>query len=164
MKCNIGEFRRLLLWAAIGILAMLLSSMLSSCRTRTVYVPVETKVLDSIVLHDTTFQEKLVPYKDSVAIADTASFLCNPYAYSYANYSNGMLHHSLGIYPFATVRVNIPYFIEKIRRIEVPKPYPVEKELSWWDKFKVRYGNASLFANLVCVVLLVFKMRKKLKM
>lgn len=157
------ELKRLLFWAAIGILAMLLSVAFSSCRTRTVYMPVETKVLDSIVLHDTTFQEKLVPYKDSVAVADTASFLYNPYAYSYANYSNGILHHSLGIYPFATVRVNVPYFIEKIRTVETPKPYPVEKELSWWDRFKLRYGNASLFANLVCVVLLVFKIRKKIK-
>lgn len=164
MKCNIGEFRRLLLWAAIGILAMLLVFVFASCRTRTVYVPVETKVLDSIILHDTTFQEKLVPYKDSVSIADTASFLCNPYAYSYAGYSNGMLHHSLGIYPFATVRVNVPYFIEKIRRIEVPKPYPVERELSWWNKFKVRYGNVSLFANLVFIAFLVYKIIKKLKM
>ena len=163
MKCNIGEFRRLLLWAAIGILAMLLSSMLSSCRTRTVYVPVETKVLDSIILHDTTFQEKLVPYKDSVSIADTASFLCNPYAYSYAGYSNGMLHHSLGIYPFATVRVNVPYFIEKIRRIEVPKPYPVERKLSLWERFKINYGGASMVLNIACVALAVLWLAIRIK-
>ena len=31
-----------------------------SCRTRTVYMPVETKILDSVVFHDTTFQERLV--------------------------------------------------------------------------------------------------------
>ena len=86
-----------------------------SCRTRTVYMPVETKVLDSVVFHDTTFQEKLIPYKDSVSVADTTSFLRNPYAYSYASFSNGILNHSLGIYPHATVTVKMPYFIEKIR-------------------------------------------------
>ena len=139
-----------------------------SCRTRTVYMPVETKVLDSVVFHDTTFQEKLIPYKDSVSVADTTSFLRNPYAYSYASFSNGILNHSLGIYPHATVTVKMPYFIEKIRRIEVPKPYPVERELSWWEKFKINYGGASISINLTCVVFgivwLTIKIRKKLTM
>ena len=139
-----------------------------SCRTRTVYMPVETKVLDSIIYHDTTFQEKLIPYKDSVSVADTTSFLRNPYAYSYASFSNGILNHSLGIYPHATVTVKMPYFIEKIRRIEVPKPYPVERELSWWEKFKLCYWVASISINLTCVlfviVWLTIKIRKKLTM
>lgn len=139
-----------------------------SCRTRTVYMPVETKVLDSVVFHDTTFQEKLIPYKDSVSVADTTSFLRNPYAYSYASFSNGILNHSLGIYPHATVTVKMPYFIEKIRRIEVPKPYPVERELSWWEKFKINYGGVSISINLTCVlfviVWLAIKIRKKLTM
>lgn len=139
-----------------------------SCRTRTVYMPVETKVLDSVVFHDTTFQEKLIPYKDSVSVADTTSFLRNPYAYSYASFSNGILNHSLGIYPHATVTVKMPYFIEKTRRIEVPKPYPVERKLSWWEKFKINYGGASISINLTCVlfviVWLTIKIRKKLTM
>lgn len=126
-----------------------------SCRTRTVYMPIQTKVLDSIIYHDTTFQEKLIPYKDSVSVADTASFLRNPYAYSYASWSNGMLHHSLGIYPFASVIVKVPYFMEKIRRIEVPKPYPVEKELSWWDKFKISYGGFSILINMAFFLFIV---------
>lgn len=139
-----------------------------SCRTRTVYMPVETKVLDSVIFHDTTFQEKLIPYKDSVSVADTTSFLRNPYAYSYASFSNGILNHSLGIYPHATVTVKMPYFIEKIRRIEVPKPYPVEGELSWWEKFKINYGGASISINLTCVLFVIvwlpIKIRKKLTM
>lgn len=139
-----------------------------SCRTRTVYMPVETKVLDSVIFHDTTFQEKLIPYKDSVSVADTTSFLRNPYAYSYASFSNGILNHSLGIYPHATVTVKMPYFIEKIRRIEVPKPYPVERELSWWEKFKINYGGASISINLTWVLFVIvwlpIKIRKKLTM
>lgn len=105
------ELRNLLFWASVGLLAMLLVFVFASCRTRTVYVPVETKVLDSIVYHDTTFQEKLIPYKDSVSVADTVSFLHNPYAYSYASWNKGILNHSLGIYPQSTVTVKIPYFI-----------------------------------------------------
>ena len=131
-------------------------------------MPVETKVLDSVVFHDTTFQEKLIPYKDSVSVADTTSFLRNQYAYSYASWNTCTLNHSLGIYPHATVTVKIPYFIEKIRRIEVPKPYPVEKELSWWEKFKINYGGVSITIKLTCVlfviVWLAIKIRKKLTM
>ncbi len=134
-----------------------------SCRTRTVYMPVETKVLDSVVFHDTTLQEKLIPYKDSVSVADTTSFLRNPYAYSYASFSNGILNHSLGIYPHATVTVKMPYFIEKIRRIEVPKPYPVEKELSWWEKFKINYGGVSILINMTCVLFVIVWLTKKIR-
>ncbi|WP_195501197.1 hypothetical protein [Bacteroides clarus] len=147
---------------------ILLALAVCSCRTRMVYMPVETKVLDSIICHDTTFQEKLIPYKDSVSVSDTTSFLRNPYAYSYASWSNGTLNHSLGIYPHATVTVKIPYFIERIRRVEVPKPYPVEKELSWWEKFKINYGGVSISINITCVlfviVWLTIKIRKKLTM
>lgn len=115
-----------------------------SCRTRTVYMPFETLRLDSIQVHDTTFLWKLVPYRDSVSVNDTASFLFNPYAYSYANYSGGMLHHSLGIWTNASVLVQVPYFIDRYVRIEVPKPYPVEKELTRWQRFKMDFGEFSL--------------------
>ena len=145
------------------VLLVLLAAVFASCRTKKVYMPVETKVLDSIILHDTTFQERLVPYKDSVATPDTASFLCNPYAYSYATYSNGMLHHSLGIYPFATVAVKVPYFIEKIRRIEIPKPYPVERELSWREKFKIKYGDASMILNMAFTISIIAWIVAKIK-
>lgn len=157
------ELRNLLFWASVGLLAMLLVFVFASCRTRTVYVPVETKVLDSIVYHDTTFQEKLIPYKDSVSTRDTVSFLHNPYAYSYASWNKGILNHSLGIYPQSTVTVKIPYFIEKIRRIEVPKPYPVERKLSWWERFKINYGGASMMLNIACVALAVLWLAIRIK-
>lgn len=157
------EFKLLFLWAVIGILAMVISAVFSSCRTRTVYMPVETRVLDSIILHDTTFQEKLIPYKDSVATPDTASFLCNPYAYSHAKWSNGLLQHSLGIYPFATVTVKVPYFIEKIRRVEVPKPYLVEKKLTRWQSCKLKAGGYAIFSIIVLLIVVFGKMIYKLK-
>lgn len=136
------------------ILLTLLAVAICSCKTRTVYLPFETKTLDSIVYNDTTFREKLIPYKDSVAIPDTVSILSNPYAYSYARWSNGILHHSLGIYPFASVIVKVPYFMEKIRRIEIPKPYPVEKELTKWQQIKIELGGWA-FGTLIVLALIV---------
>lgn len=135
------------------VLLILLMVVTCSCKTRTVYMPFETKVLDSIVYHDTTFHEKLIPYRDSVAIPDTVSVLSNPYAYSYARWNNGVLHHSLGIYPYASVTVRVPYFIEKIRRIEVPKPYPVEKDLTKWQRAKIELGGWAFGIILVLAVM-----------
>lgn len=145
------------------VLLVLLAAVFASCRTKKVYMPVETKVLDSIILHDTTFQERLVPYKDSVATPDTASFLCNPYAYSHAKWSNGLLHHSLGIYPFATVTVKVPYFVEKIRRVEVPKHYPVERKLSWWERIKMDIGGYAIGTVIITVLIIFGKLVYKLK-
>lgn len=134
------------------ILLALLAVFICSCRTRTVYLPMETRILDSIAYHDTIFRKELIPYRDSVAVSDTASFLSNPYAYSYAGWENGMLHHSLGIYPTASVVVKVPYFVEKLRRIEIPKPYPVEKELTKWQRIKIELGG---WAFGVIIVLLL---------
>lgn len=50
-----------------------------SCKTR--YVPVEIKTTETVEVHDTTITERLVPYKDSIAVRDTTSFLSNPYAH-----------------------------------------------------------------------------------
>ena len=144
-------------WILIVLLA------LSSCRTHTVYVPIETKVVDSIVYHDTTFQEKLIPYRDSVSILDTSSFLKNPYSYSYARYSNGMLYHSLGIYPFATVTVKVPYFLERIIRIETPKPYEVERKLSWWERIRLDLGGYAIAIVIIEILVVVGRCVYKLK-
>ena len=95
----------------ISVLVILLASAICSCRSVR-YVPVETVRVDSTVVHDTLMDIQLVPYKDSIATRDTSSFLSNPYAYSWAKWSNGTLYHSLGIFPFVTTQVKVPYFIE----------------------------------------------------
>lgn len=157
------EYARLCIGTLIGICLMIIALLLSSCKTKTVCIPFETKIVDSIVLHDTTFQEKLVPYKDSITTPDTTSFLRNPYAYSYASWSNGVLHHSLGIYPFASVTVKVPYFIEKIRRIETPKPYLVERKLNWWEKIKMDIGGYALVTIILAILFVVGRTAYKFK-
>lgn len=160
---DIQKFKCLGIGMLIAASLMAIALSLSSCKTRTVYMPFETKVVDSIIYHDTTFQERLIPYKDSVSTRDTTSFLSNPYAYSYAGLKDGFLYHSLGIYPFATVRINVPYFVEKIRRIETPKPYPVERELSWWEKTKMDFGGYAIVAIVITILIVVGKLVYKLK-
>ena len=82
--------QRIYIWIAVAIVLLLVFS----CKTR--YVPVEIKTTETVEVHDTTITERLVPYKDSTATRDTVSFLSNPYAYSWARYSGGMLQTFAG--------------------------------------------------------------------
>lgn len=137
---------------------------LASCR-QVRYVPVETVRMDSIVIRDTSVVVQLVPYRDSVAVPDTTSFLSNPYAYSRATWSGGMLHHVLGIWPHSTAVVKVPYFIDRYVRIKVPQIVEVEKPLTRWQRMKLElggwaFGAVGLFA-MVVTGWLVHKRRKQ---
>lgn len=139
----------------IAVLFIPISMLFSGCGSQHQCVVMEKTITDSTVIRDTTYEVRLVPYKDSVSIRDTTSFLCNPYAYSYASCSNGLLNHSLKIYPFATATVKVPYFIERTRRIEVPKPYPVEKKLTKWESLKQDVGGYAI-VSVIVAILIVF--------
>ena len=115
--------QRIYIWIAVVIVLLFVFS----CKTR--YVPVEIKRTETVEVHDTTITERLVPYKDSTATRDTVSFLSNPYAYSWARYSGGILQHSLGIWPNSVLIVTVPHYMTVTKRIEVPKIVEVEKKL-----------------------------------
>lgn len=138
----------------ISVLVILLVSAVCSCRGVR-YVPVETVRVDSTVVHDTLMDVQLIPYKDSIATRDTSSFLSNSYAYSWARWSDGMLHHSLGIFPFATTQVKVPYFIDRYITITKPQIVEVEKKLSRWQQFKLDVGGAAIFGLLGLIAFLV---------
>ena len=149
--------------AGIFLLYVLALLSLASCR-QVRYIPVETVRVDSTVVHDTSMYVRLVPYKDSVATRDTSSFLSNPYGYSWAQWSGGLLHHSLGIWPFATTQVEVPYFIDRYVTVTKPAIVEVEKELSRWQQFKQDVGGVAIFAViavlLIVVVYMVYKLKK----
>lgn len=151
--------------AVTAILFILICMLFAGCRSQhnVACRVLEKKVMDSIIIRDTTYQVELVPYNDSVSLRDTASFLCNPYAYSYASYSQGFLNHSLKIYPFSKATVNVPYFVERTRRIEVPKPYPVERKLTFWERTKIDFGGYAIGTFIVTILIVTGKMVYKLK-
>ena len=119
--------------AMIRFIFILIMLCLVGCKTK--YVPVETKVTETVEYHDTTVTEKLVPYKESVAVKDTISFLSNPYAYSEARWNNGILHHTLGIYPEAVIIIKVPQYLDRTRTIEKPQIVEVEKKLNKFFSF-----------------------------
>lgn len=135
----------------------LMSILFSGCRTKYIPVPVET--MDSIVIRDTILDVQLVPYRDSVSVAppkespdSVSSFLSNPYAWSWAQWYEGRLHHSLGIWPNKQTPIRVPYYYERVRKVEIPKIVEVEKPLTRWQRLKMEFGGVALG---VCVGLLL---------
>lgn len=132
------------------------------CRTK--YLTIETtKVIhDSIALTDTVVQVELVPYLDSVAFETDSSHLENEYAWSNAEWDGLLLHHSLGIKK-KPVEVRTE-FKTKYRTIQVETkvPYEVvrEKELSWWQRFRMGFFWYSVAIILILAAIIAILIRR----
>lgn len=152
----------------IFIAVCLAGVLFGGCRTKYVPVPVETT--DSFVIRDTLIDIQLVPYRDSVVVVPTqeqpdsvSSLLTNPYAWSWAQWYNGKLHHSLGIWPNKLTPIRVPYYYERIKRVEVPKVVEGEKELTRWQSFKMEFGGIAFgvcVGLMLVVVYLIWRKRK----
>lgn len=123
-------------------LAVLLTSAVCSCRT-VQYVPVETVRTDSLYFN--TVSTDSVYVKDSVLIVkgDTVTEYRWRYVYKYKDRTD-------------TVYVS--------RTDSVQVPYPVEKRLTKWQRFKMDIGGYALAAVVVTVLIvfgrLVYKLKK----
>ena len=144
----------------ISLIAVLCLIMAISCAKR-IYVPVQTTTTITERLVDTVVRVNLKVYRDTVTTPDTLSYLSNPYAESYARVSGGMLHHSLTVndnpidvkvvYKDITRSdtIRVPYEVEKIVH--------VEKELTTWQKTRMRAGEVALGSILILIIFFVVK-------
>lgn len=116
----------------LGMIVLLMSAV-CSCRT-VQYMPVETVRTDSLYFN--TVSTDSVYVKDSVLIVkgDTVTEYRWRYVYKYKDRTD-------------TVYVS--------RTDSVQVPYPVEKELTRWQRFKMDIGGYAL-AAVVVIVLIVF--------
>ena len=152
-------------WILVAIIALLI---LTGCRS-TKYVPVEFHTTDSIVIRDTLVEVQLIPFRDSTnvlpAVGDStaSSFLGNLYAYSWARWDGRMLNHSLGIWPGAITTIRIPYYMDRIRRIEVPVIQEVPIPLNRWQQFNMDFGGVSfgVCIGLTAVLLWVIFIKRR---
>jgi hypothetical protein len=133
-----------------------------SCRS-VKYVPVTKTVTRTEYTVDTLVEYQLVPYHDSVAVDDTVSFLFNDYAYSYAMWSSGKLHHSLAIFPQKPILIEVPRTIVEVHETD-PQIVEVEKKLTSWQKVKMNVGGAVIIIDALLLiglfVCLVFRRTK----
>lgn len=111
------------LWAVL--LLFLLWLALAGCGTKRVveYVPLETVRTERVEVRDTVVEVQLVPYRDSVTVADSTSRIENDYAVSHAAVRGGLLSHSLTVKP--GVKVGTPFRLLTYTRTD-SVPYPVE--------------------------------------
>jgi len=150
-----------------GILALslLLGLGFAGCKTKTVYIPVKQTTLETVTYRDTIIDTQLAYYRDTVVTPDTISFLSNPYGFSWAEARDGKLHHSLTSWPDSLISVRTRY-IERVIVDSIPAPYPVEvpvykeRELSFWQKVRIRIGEISGFVLGVCLLVWFVRRRK----
>ena len=113
------------------------------------------------------YRERLVPIVASVNIPyfmernvtkDTTSHLENPFARSDARISGGLLFHTLESIPQTietTVYVPVTDTLWKDSEI-ITKEVPVEKKLSWWQKFRIN-SFWYLLVGLILSLLWIFR-------
>lgn len=143
---------------------IIITFVFTSCKTKTVYVPVKQTSVETVFIRDTVVQMKLKYYRDTISTPDTISFLSNPYCFSWAELRDGKLNHSLTSWPDSLIPIQVKY-IERLRVDSIPAPYPVEvikyteKELNWWQLIRIRIGEISIV--LLLGVLIWFLSKKK---
>ena len=153
-------WKRFLLLIGMIVLMLILSVILSGCRTTkpaTVVVvrdSIRTEVRKETVYVPDTIPVVLPPETVRVVAPDTLSCIQTSLAMSEAALVDGLLHHSIWNKQTAipvpvqhkeTTRDSIVY-----KEKEVPVPYPVEvekeKPLTWWQQLRLWLGNILLVA------------------
>lgn len=138
------------LHALFIVFLIFIAWLLTSCKTSRYveYIPVEKKTVETVTLKDTLVQVQLVPYKETVSVADSSSYLENLYAYSDASIKGGVLNHTLGVKPENPLYFPIQLkFIHIHDSIPYPVPGPVqyvEKDLSRIEKGLMGVGLLSI--------------------
>ena len=133
-----------------------------SCMKR-IYIPLTNTTTITERLVDTVVKVQLKLYRDTITTPDTISHLSNPYAESYARLSGGMLHHSLNVNDTPIEVRTVVKYINRIDSIPVPveviKPIYTEKELTTWQKTRMRAGEVAIGSVLLLIVFWIVKKR-----
>lgn len=130
-------------WKVILII-LLASAICVGCRTRVEYVPVETIRTDTVY--------KAVERVDSVLVRD--SVIIRERGDTLTEYREKL------IYRFRD-RIDTLY-VNRVDSVQIP--YPVERELSRWEKVKINLGGWSLAVIVVTIIvavgMMVYRLRK----
>ena len=126
---------------------------------------VEVRVEREFV-HDTTFVELPVVI-EKIQTLDTTSKLENDYARSEATVTDGILKHSLETKP-----AQLPVPVEKeivyrdsivFRDLVVTEVKEVERQLTFWQQFKMKAGVAAMILTVLYGLYLLLRLYQKKK-
>ena len=131
----------------------------SACSTvRQLPVTDSTKVevrTNTVTIHDTAWVQ-LPVIVEKIQTLDTLSVLENKYAKSEALVSAGVLHHSLRTKPVrepVTVENQIVYRDSIVYRDRIVREdVYIEKDLTPWQRFRLRLGTWAFWALILAVV------------
>lgn len=122
------------------IIILLTLAICSSCRSIK-YVPVETIRTDSLYL--------TVHERDSIHIKD----------YIYIREKGDTVFVERWRTQYRDRGRTDTLYIDRTREVQVP--YPVEKELTWWQKAKIEFGEFSVGIIFVLSIVVVWLIKKK---
>ena len=155
------------------IFIIILSLLLSSCKSIQ-YVPVETVIHDSIQIErvefvkDTTKEQTVV--KDSswmsIHIADSVELAnigikLDGVTKAFIIEKNKVRELENKLSSAKEKVVTKDSIVYKDREVQVP--YPVEKQLTKWQKIKMSVGGYSIVACLLCIIMIVVSCYLKLR-
>ena len=123
------------------VIVLLLVVFLSGCRTK--YIPIEKIVYQNAIKHDTLHTSDSVFVRDSIYLRQNTCYLDR--------------------WREKTVFKNV-YMVKVdsfLKRDSIPVPYPVERELSKWEQFQLKYAVWSFGALCMLLVILGYKLYKR---
>jgi hypothetical protein len=135
---------RLILTYLVAVLLVLIALICGGCST-TKYVPVET------IKRDTVYQSKIE--HDSVYLHDSV------YVKEWQNGDTIYRDRDRWHTKYVEKEVHDTLYQSKTDSIAVP--YPVEKELTWWERKKIEFGELAMvvMAGLLCFVVIKSKLK-----
>ena len=127
----------------IGIL--LVSFLLSGCKTK--YVPMEKVICRDVVKHDTLHTYDSVFVRDSIFLRQNGDTCFLDRWHEKTVFKN-------------VYKVKVDSFL---KRDSIPVPYPVEKQLSKWEQFQLKYAMWSMGAMCALLIILSLIIYRKYK-
>lgn len=118
------------------------------------------EVRDSVVLRDSVVITSEVNRMDSVYVRDSTIF--------YLDTAGNIIRSELYQYKEVTRELSEKYdaLLSQYKALQEQKsetnviPYPVEKELTWWQETRMRLGELSLIALILFIGIRLFKLFK----
>ena len=126
------DFWKLLIYV-LGML--MIAFLLSGCKTK--YVPIEKVICRDVVKHDTLHTSDSISVRDSIFLRQKGDTCFLDRWHEKTIYKN-------------VYKVKVDSFL---KRDSIPVPYPVEKQLSKWEQFQLKYAMWSMGA--MCALLII---------
>lgn len=141
---DLKEYRLLCGYLVTVLLLVAIAFVLCGCST-TKYVPVES------IRIDTVYQSNII--RDSVYLHDSV------YVKEWQKGDTVFLDRDRWHTKYVEKEIHDTLYQSKVDSIQVP--YPVEKELTWWQRTKIEFGEVMFLLLFIVFGIIIIKIRKK---